>query len=100
MMAGIDTTKIIGLVAEYEGDGHPHLRGYTVKVMQVVKRPGGDPDAGVVYNTNDELSAAGGFDPDVDIIEVVAWLGHRHHRWGCVPSDVRLADLQNLRETR
>lgn len=80
-------TEIIGLVGVYEGDGHPHVHGYTARVMWVVK-PGG-----VICNTNDELAAAGGLDPEHDILEVVVWLP-KYRCWGCVPSDVRLADLR------
>ena len=93
-------SNIIGKVATYTGAAHPHLRGRTVIVMYVVKRPDGDPDNGVACDTNDELAAAGGLDPDNDIIKVVAWIGHPYHRWGAIPSDVRLARLDNLRETR
>ena len=91
--------NIIGKVATYEGDDHPYLQGRAVCVMYVVKRPDGDPDNGVVCDSNGELAAAGGLDAANDIIEVVAWLP-KHKRWGCVPSDARLADLRDLREAR
>ena len=91
--------NIIGKVATYEGDAHPYLRGRTVCVMFVVKRPDDDPDNGIVCDTNEELAAAGGLDAANDIIEVVAWLP-KYQRWGAIPSDVKLADLRNLRETR
>ena len=90
-------TNIIGKVATYVDDAHPYLRGHPVCVMFVVKRPDGNPDNGVVCDTNKELAATGGLDPERDIIEVVAWLP-KHRRWGCVPSDARLADLRDLRE--
>ena len=93
-------SNIVGLVAEYHGDAHPYLRGHPVCVMFVVKRPDGNPDNGVVCDTNKELAATGGLDPERDIIEVVAWLGHPYHRWGAIPSDVKLADLHDLRESR
>ena len=92
--------NIIGKIASYGGDAHPYLQDRTVCVMYVVKRPDGDPDNGIICDTNDELAAAGGLDPDHDIIEVVAWLGHPYHRWGAIPSDAKLADLCELRETR
>ena len=92
--------NIIGKVATYAGEDHPYLQGRAVCVMYVVKRPDGDPDNGVVCDSNGELAAAGGLDAANDIIEVVAWLGHPYHRWGAIPSDVKLAELRDLRESR
>lgn len=91
--------NIIGKVATYAGEDHPYLQGRAVCVMYVVKRADGDPDNGVVCDTNAELAAAGGLDAANDIVEVVAWLP-KHRRWGAIPSDVNLADLHDLREVR
>jgi hypothetical protein len=96
---GTDADKLIGLVGIYHGVEHPYLSGYPVCVVAVVKRPGGDPDKGTVCATNAELVAAGGLDPEHDIVEVVPWLTDRQ-RWSFVCSDVRLADLRYIRETR
>ncbi len=93
-----NTNSIIGKVGEYRGVEHPYLTGYTVRVVAVVKRPGGDPNRGAVCVTREELLAAGGFDEATDILEVVAWLDVPYRRWGAVSSDVRLADLVDLRE--
>ena len=87
---------LIGKVANYRGDRHPWMRDYDVRVIAVIKRPGGDPDAGCVCRSNRELDEAGGLDPEHDIIEVVPWL-ERDARWGWVSSDVFMAELVNLR---
>ena len=91
-------TNVIGLVGEYRGEGHPCLRGHTVRVVSVVKRPGGDPDKGVVCSTNDELRAAGGLEHG-DLIEVAPWLPAAG-RWSWVTSDATLADLHDTRKER
>lgn len=91
---------IIHKVASYQGAGHPYLQGYNVLVVAVIKRPGGDADAGTFCHTSEALADAGGLDPEHDIIEVVAWLGDPYDRWGFVPSDVKLADLDGLRDER
>jgi hypothetical protein len=93
-----DTNGIIGKVATYHGVEHPYLVGSKIRVVAVVKRPDGDPDRGAVCVTREELLAAGGLAPANDILEVVPWLGVPFCRWGAVPSDVRLADLVDLRE--
>ena len=89
--------SIIGLVATYVGEDHPFLRGYVVKVVAAIKQPGGDPDLGVFFHTNEELAAAGGLDPEHDVLEVVPWLP-TEGRWSWVSSDVSLADLADLHE--
>ncbi len=91
-----DPTNLIGAVATYNGTGHPHLRGHTVRVFRVIRRPGGDPDAGRVIYKNDELAAVGGVNED-DVIEVHVWLP-TYRRFGFVQNDVRLGDLHDLRE--
>jgi hypothetical protein len=93
-------SDIIGKVATYVGTAHHYLQGRSVVAMYVVKQAYGDPDKCIVCDTNAELTAAGGLEPDRDIIEVVSWLGHPYHRWGAIPSDVKLGDLHELRETR
>lgn len=93
----IGRTKLIGRVATYVGDAHPYLRGYAVKVVAVITRPEGDPDNGAVCGSDDDLAAAGGLDPERDIIEVVPWLP-KQGRWSFVSSDVQLDDLNELRE--
>ena len=91
---------LIHKVATYQGPGHPYLQGYDVLVVSVVRRPGRDPDAGTVCHTDEALANAGGLDPEHDIIEVVAWLDEPYNRWGFVPADVKLADLDDLRDDR
>jgi len=92
---------LIGQVAKYVGHKHTWmLDGHDLRVVAVIKRPGGDPDAGTVCHTNEALADTGGVDPERDIIEVVAWLGDPYDRWGFVPSDVKLADLNGLRDER
>jgi len=83
---------IIGLRAVYIGDGHPHLQGQIIEVLAVAKRPEAPPILGDCIWTNEDLAAAGGVSDD-DTIEVLLWL-QESGRLGCVPSDVRLADLQ------
>jgi hypothetical protein len=83
---------IIGMRAVYVGDGHPHLQGLIVQVLAVAKRPEAPPILGDCIWTNEELAAAGGVADD-DVVEVLLWLPARGCL-GCVPSDVRLADLQ------
>ena len=92
--------NLIHKVATYQGAGNPYLQGYDVLVVAVVKRPGGDPDAGTVCHAKEAHADAGGLNPEHDIIEVVAWLGEPYNRWGFVPSDVCLAELVGLREAQ
>ena len=87
---------IIGMRATYGGDGHPHLQGRVVQVLAVAKRPVAAPILDGCIFTNEELAAAGGV-ADTDTIEVLLWLPRRG-RLGCVPSNVRLADLHDLHE--
>ncbi len=90
----VGTDRLIGRVATYVGDAHPYLDSYPVKVIAVITRPDGDPDAGAVYRNDDDLV---GFDPERDIIEVVPWLSDKQRRsW--VASDARLEDLKDWRE--
>lgn len=87
--------KTIGTITTYDGDEHPYLRGYKLRVVAVLPRAAAadrDPDReGRVVRDDDEVERAGGVTAD-DRIEVQPWL-EREQRWSFVTSDPRALDL-------
>ncbi|MCC7070542.1 MAG: hypothetical protein IT383_04420 [Deltaproteobacteria bacterium] len=92
-------TKTIGTITTYDGDEHPYLRGYKVRIVAVLPRAAAvdfNPDReGRVLRDDDEIERAGGVTAD-DRIEVQPWL-EREQRWSFVTSDPRAIDLASFR---
>lgn len=86
---------VIGRCTTYHGTEHGYLRGYTVKIIAVIKnaaRPDHDPDVDGDYITDeDELARAGGVTAD-DRIEVQPWI-EKEGRFSFVSSDPLATDL-------
>lgn len=86
---------VIGHCTTYHGTEHAYLRGYTVKIIAVLKnaaRPDSDPDKDGDYITDEQdLARAGGVTAD-DRLEVQPWL-EKEGRFSFVSSDPLASDL-------
>jgi hypothetical protein len=91
---------VIGRCTTYHGIEHAYLRGYTVKVIAVIKgaaRSDRDPDEEGRYITNEEeLAKVGGVTAD-DRVEVAPWVA-QNGRVSFVTSDPKASDLAGLVE--
>ena len=96
------TKAVIGRTTTYHGTEHGYLRGYTVKIIAVIKnaaRPDYDPDTDDQYITDEEeLARAGGVTAD-DRIEVQPWL-EKEGRFSFVSSDPKATDLEAFKNIR
>ncbi len=93
---------VIGRCTTYHGSEHGYLRGYTVKIIAVIKnaaRPDYDPDEDEQYITDeDELTRAGSVTAD-DRLEVQPWL-EKQDRFSFVSSDPLATDLECFAQLR
>ena len=87
--------QIIGSTTTCTSDEHPYLKGYTVRILAVIKnaaRPDYDPDEDDTYITDDEdLKRAGGITAD-DRVDVQPWIA-KEGRFSFVSSDPKATDL-------
>ena len=97
-----DAKVVIGRTTTYHGTEHAYLRGYTVRIIAVIKnaaRQDYDPDKDDQYITDEEeLARAGGVTAD-DRIEVQPWL-EKEGRFSFVSSDPKATDLEAFKNIR
>ena len=89
--------KIIGTTTTCDSSAeHPYLRGYTVRIIAVLKNGARDdidvdgPDYAII-DDDEELQRAGGVTAD-DRVEVAPWL-EKAGRYSFASSDPRATDL-------
>jgi len=85
-----DPSRIVGRRTTYHGDEHPHLRGYTVVVVALLKDALDIEDCDYLQD-DAAIRAAGGVGPR-DRVEVTPWLEDKG-RVSFVTSDPRAIDL-------
>ena len=83
--------SIIGTTTTYTGTEHSFLRGCEVKILAVHKGMLVNEDDYEITRSDEGLAAAGGVDPDTDLIEVAPV--HADGRVSFVTSDARVTDL-------
>jgi len=87
---------VIGRTTTYHGTEHAYLKGYTVKIIAVIKnaaRPDYDPDEDEQYITGEEELARAGGVTAADRIEVQPWI-EKEGRFSFVSSDPKATDLE------
>jgi len=89
------TKQIIGSTTTCNSNEHRYLKGYTVRIVAVIKnaaRPDYDPDEDDTYITDDEdLARAGGVTAD-DRVDVQPWIA-KEGRFSFASSDPKAIDL-------
>ena len=83
--------KTIGAITAYTGTEHSFLRGRRVKILAVHKGVLVNEDDYEIIRSEEGLAAAGGVDPDTDLVEVAPV--HADGRVSFVTSDARVTDL-------
>jgi hypothetical protein len=98
----LEAEPVIGRITKYRGTEHAYLKGYTVKIIAVIKnsaRTDYDPDADDQYITDEEaLARAGGVTAD-DRVEVQPFL-EKEGRYSFVSSDPMALDMECFRHLR
>ncbi len=90
-------TNIIGTITTYDGQEHPYLRGFQVRVIAILHNGEADPDEdgeipGYAHLDNDtDITRYGGITAS-DRVEVAPWF-EKEGRFSWVTSDPRAIDL-------